>query len=170
MKQVLVDIKICLGCRSCELACAVEHSHTKNLFEAVQENPRPRNRVFVESAGGKSFPIQCRHCDDSPCTRACMSGAISKDSSTGVVGHNPEKCVGCWMCVIVCPFGAITTDGEKHLAVKCDRCPDRDKPACVTACPTKALVYQEVDRFAKGVRQQYLTSFSKEGGVTREIS
>ncbi len=164
MKQVLVDIKKCLGCRSCELACAVQHSKTKNLYQAVQESPHPRKRIFVESTGDGSFPLNCRHCDDAPCAAVCTTGAMRKDTSTGVVANQPEKCVGCWMCVMVCPFGAIATDGEKHLAVKCDRCPGLEEPACVAACPTGALVYQEVDSFAKGVRKQFLADFLREEG------
>ncbi|MGB9792953.1 MAG: 4Fe-4S dicluster domain-containing protein, partial [Thermacetogeniaceae bacterium] len=111
MKQVLVDIKKCLGCRSCELACAVQHSASRNLYQAIQESPPPRRRIFVESVGEKSFPLNCRHCDDAPCAAVCTTGAMKKDPATGVVANNPEKCVGCWMCVMACPFGAITSDG-----------------------------------------------------------
>lgn len=164
MKQVLVDIKRCLGCRSCELACAVQHSTSKNLYQAIQESPPPRRRIFVESVGEKSFPLNCRHCDDAPCAAVCTTGAMKKDPVTGVVANHPERCVGCWMCVMACPFGAITSDGDRHLAVKCDRCPDLDRPACVAACPTGALVYEEVDSFTRGVRKEFLVNFLREEG------
>ena len=55
------------------------------------------------------------------------------------------KCIGCWMCVMVCPFGGVSADPVGKKALKCDRCPDRTAagmdPACVSACPTKALLY-----------------------------
>ena len=38
------------------------------------------------------------------------------------------------------------------MAVKCDRCTDRDEPACVAACPTRALVFAEEEAFAGAVR------------------
>jgi len=68
-----------------------------------------------------------------------MSGAMYKDAKTGLTQHDRDKCVGCWMCIMACPFGAITREKEEKQVVKCDLCPDRDNPACVEACPTKAL-------------------------------
>jgi carbon-monoxide dehydrogenase iron sulfur subunit len=43
-----------------------------------------------------------------------MTGAMSRDEKTGAVLHDQEKCVGCWMCVMVCPFGVTKPDHEKH--------------------------------------------------------
>ena len=45
---------------------------------------------------------------------------------------------------MVCPFGGIVRNDELHQAMKCDQCPDLDIPACVEACPTRALSYCEV--------------------------
>lgn len=48
------------------------------------------------------------------------------------------------MCIIVCPFGVISLDGEKGVQ-KCDRCIQRlnkgRDPVCVLTCPTNALMY-----------------------------
>lgn len=49
-------------------------------------------------ATGVTFPLQCRHCEDPRCIQACMSGAMSKDSGSGLVANDPDRCVGCWMC------------------------------------------------------------------------
>lgn len=165
MKQILVHWERCLGCRSCELACATQHSETKTLFSAIYELPLPKARVFVEQAEQGKFPLQCRHCQEPKCVSACIGGAMTVDSVTGQVLNNPDKCVGCWMCVMVCPFGAIVQDTQRKLALKCDRCSGEDVPACTKSCPTKALVYQEVETFSQGIRQEYLTKFinGKEG-------
>jgi carbon-monoxide dehydrogenase iron sulfur subunit len=53
---------------------------------------------------------------------------------------------------MVCPYGVIGRKKEQRVAVKCDRCPDRDQPACVDACPTQALFYAEEEAFAGRVR------------------
>lgn len=94
----------------------------------------------------------CRHCEDAPCMYACISGAISRDAA-GVVTTNTDKCIGCWTCVMVCPYGVIVRPLETHKAYRCDRCPDREEPACVSSCPTKTLVYRTVEEFSADARQ-----------------
>ena len=165
LKQILVDVNKCLACKSCEIACAVAHSASRNIIGACLQETRPRQRVNVEAGEGFSFPLQCRQCEEPNCVRACISGAMYKDTQSGLVFNNSEKCVGCWMCVMVCPFGSISLDKEQKKAVKCDRCVDMDVPACVGACPTKAIKFMDIDDFSKKTRKQYLTNFLiSEGG------
>jgi len=157
LKQILTRSEHCLGCKSCELACAVAHSTSKTLFEAINELKPPQKRVFVESSGGLNFPLQCRQCIDAPCVHACMSGAMQFDLNTGLIQVDELKCVGCLMCVMVCPFGVIAEVSTTHKVTKCDRCQDLDyQPACVSACPTKALAFVEVQAFAHSGRQAIL--------------
>jgi carbon-monoxide dehydrogenase iron sulfur subunit len=151
-KEIFVRIDRCVGCRTCELACAVEHSASKSLFAAIAETPVPRKRLYIEATEGYNVPLLCRHCEDSPCVRSCVTGALSQDALTRIVSHDADKCIGCWMCTMVCPYGVIGRKKEQRVAVKCDRCPDRDQPACVDACPTQALVYAEEEAFAGTVR------------------
>ena len=63
---------------------------------------------------------------------------------TGAVLCDEDKCVGCWMCVMVCSFGAIQRSlvGSKA-ASKCDLCIGEDMPVCVAHCPNEALVFAE---------------------------
>jgi len=80
-----------------------------------------------------------------------MTGAMERDPKTGAVLHDEEKCVGCWMCVMVCPFGVTRPDHEKHkIGSKCDLCHGKDTPACVEHCPNEALTYEDKDEKSSG--------------------
>lgn len=153
MNQIFVKPERCTGCRSCEIGCAVQHSKDKTLFSAVMQSPPPMKRLFVESADNIRMPVTCRHCEDAPCLHACISGCLYRDDK-GFVRRHKERCIGCWSCIMMCPFGVITRDREKHLAVKCDRCHKLDMPACVHSCPTGALVLMDVDDMSKEKRRR----------------
>jgi carbon-monoxide dehydrogenase iron sulfur subunit len=136
------------------MACAVAHSAGKTPYAAITESPVPKPRIYVEwVAPDRGVPIVCRHCEEAPCMHACISGAISRGPA-GVVFTDKDKCIGCWTCVMVCPYGVIGRHLEEHKAYRCDRCPDRETPACVTACPTRALIYQSVSDFSRQVRRK----------------
>lgn len=144
MRRILVDWEKCMGCKSCEMQCAIERdSVSKTLLGAVREAPRPMARVGVEGKTNQSFPIQCRHCQDAPCLRACPSGAMQRQKADDVVFIDQAKCRGCWMCLMSCPFGAIVPSRAGKIAVKCDCCLHMEEPVCVNACPTGALLYGE---------------------------
>ncbi|OGW83709.1 MAG: hypothetical protein A2987_05105 [Omnitrophica bacterium RIFCSPLOWO2_01_FULL_45_10] len=155
-KKIFCDVTKCIACRTCEIACAVEHSTTKDLFLAMLERPRPKRRTFVHFIGrGISHSIACQHCDEPPCVEACMSSCISKNDETGTVDIDRSRCVGCWMCIMSCPFGIISRDlDDKNKAVKCDLCPERECPACVDACPTNTLSYETRDTFSKRIKDK----------------
>ena len=152
--KIYCDIRKCVGCKTCEIACAVEHSKSKDIFSAVKEKPLPKKRVKTQISGKNIISLHCQHCKAAPCVAACMSGALSKDKKTGETVLNKDKCVGCWMCVMTCPFGAIVRDVENHIAVKCDLCPDRDDYACVVACPTGALFVGTKKEFEKKIKEK----------------
>jgi carbon-monoxide dehydrogenase iron sulfur subunit len=151
-KEIFVRLDRCVGCHACELACAVEHSQSKTLFGAISERPAPRKRLYVEwVAPDRKLPVLCRHCEDAPCMHACICGAITR-TEQGAVVTDRDKCIGCWTCVMVCPYGVIGRHMEEHKSYRCDRCPDLQVPACVNACPTQALVYRTVEAFSKDIR------------------
>lgn len=157
--EMLIRYERCLGCRSCELACAVAHSRAGSLAGAVLAGERPAGRIFVSGVEDKKVPLNCRHCDDAPCIDACISGAMHRDATGAVTNEDgPGRCTGCWMCVMVCPYGVIRSDLVQRRAVKCDRaCLDEaGTPACVRACPTGALVQAPVDEVSGKRRREFL--------------
>ncbi len=160
MKQIFVRPERCMGCKSCEIGCAVQHSKGKTFFSALLQSPPPMKRLYVESADGFTMPILCRHCEEAPCLNACISGCLYRDEK-GFVRRKKERCIGCWTCIMMCPFGVISRDKEKHIAVKCDRCHKLDVPACVTACPTGALVLVEAEDLTKEKRKRLIFTESK---------
>ncbi len=147
---VFIDPTRCVGCRSCEIACMVEHSQSKDLFKAIMEYPRPRPRIRVIYIWdlGLPSPLNCRHCEQAPCIEVCPTRALYRDED-GAVMLSPMKCIGCLTCAVACPFGVPELDRYNKIMVKCDLCPDRRRtgrpPACVEACPTGALSYGTVE-------------------------
>lgn len=151
MKQLLVKPEKCMGCKSCEISCSIQHSNDKTLFSAIKESPLPQKRLFVETAENIKMPVICKHCEDAPCLNACISGCLYRDEN-GFVRRHKERCIGCWTCVMLCPFGVITKDKDKHIALKCDRCNELEIPACVNACPTHAIIIADIDEITKEKR------------------
>ena len=137
-----------MGCRLCEIHCLVEHSRSRKIIKAYKEEfPRALPRMIVEERGALSFALPCRHCEEAPCIAACITGAMHRHTTTGAVICDEERCVGCWSCIMACPFGVILRDAKgRRVVTKCDLCPDRDVPVCVEACPNEALVYEEAPR------------------------
>jgi len=155
MKRIFVREEYCIGCRLCEIYCVTAHSRYPNdvLRAFKKDENRPLPRVLVEEKGPLSFAFQCRHCDETSCVKACISGAMYKDLKTGVITIDAEKCVGCWTCILACPYGAIQRDERnRRVAFKCDLCGEWGEiPACVKNCPNEALVFLDVkeDEFTR---------------------
>ncbi len=183
-KQVFIDYARCIGCRHCEIACALEHSESKELFSSILEDPPPVKRIFVDpSPDLATFPGKCRHCELPFCVSVCPTGAMKREE-TGLVLVDESLCIGCGMCGMACPFGVIVyvpgRDG-KRVALKCDGCSGRISegklPACVEACKTGALSFTSPEEFSKEKRVSiteriaFPTSFPETPfGVTEEVS
>jgi carbon-monoxide dehydrogenase iron sulfur subunit len=121
----------CTGCRQCSIACA--------LSKLGECNPK-KGAITVLRDEFERYEIQfvCLQCEDPECVSVCMKKAITKDDD-GIVRVDTEKCIGCRMCVVACPYGAITS--FEGAIIKCDLC-DGD-PVCIKYCSTDALVYEE---------------------------
>ena len=145
-KRIIINEEYCMGCRLCEVYCVTQRSRSKDILKAYKgEYPRPVSGIVFEEKGPISFALQCRHCEEPPCVEACLTGALYVDEETGRVLHDRERCVGCWMCIMVCPFGVIKPDqAERVVASKCDLCIEAENPACVVHCPNEAIQLVEV--------------------------
>lgn len=168
---ILIDPERCMGCRSCEIACAIEHSISKNLYAALIEKPKPKPRITVLPVSNFTVPMRCQHCKDAPCMAVCPTQAIQRTDEEFVI-LNPEKCIGCLMCALACPFGHPRYEKEYKTVIKCDFCIDRIRegrePACVEACPTEALKFGTLEELmrevAKEKAQQLLTGLAAAPG------
>lgn len=141
MKRVYVNEKWCLGCHLCEYNCAFANSGLSDMAKLKGRKIYPRIRV--EGDDRVTFAVSCRHCQDPICIKSCISGALHRDEN-GTVCIDKTKCVGCLTCVLVCPYGAVTSD-ESGAVMKCELCLKNSsgEPACVKGCPNNAIVYEE---------------------------
>ena len=145
MRRVYAREEVCIGCRLCEVACAVEHSDSRDMITAMRvEHPKPVTRIHVAEDGPISIALQCRHCEDAACAAACLTQALRKGDD-GIVRYEPEYCMACYTCMLACPNGSIVkaSRGDWKGIAKCDLCPDREIPACVAICPNEALLFGE---------------------------
>jgi len=128
----------CLACRACELACSVIHSRSGRLEAAILEELPPKRRVLIAAGKDGVEALRCEQCLEPLCAFSCKSGALHRDPRDGRVVFDERRCIACFMCLMVCPFG-VRPDPARDAVVRCDVCADRDVPACVAACPTGAL-------------------------------
>jgi carbon-monoxide dehydrogenase iron sulfur subunit len=156
-KMIAVNEQRCLGCKTCVLVCAMAHTKAKDLVEAMRSATPPQSRVHVEPGAQYGVPLQCRHCEDAPCMIVCPTEAIHRPDEHGPVLIDPDRCIGCKFCLVVCPFGVIDLSRDGKAMVKCDLCLERteagEEPACVAGCPTGALEFCEVGEWLRRRRQ-----------------
>lgn len=146
---IMADAGKCIGCRTCEVACAVAHQDdfTAQTFTS---------RLRVVKGDAYTTAVGCHQCEDAPCANVCPTHAISRTAGTWLVEQT--RCIGCKSCMVACPFGAMQVRlvGNRAQALKCDLCAHREGgPACVEACPTHAL--HCVD--PASIRAEKLTAF-----------
>ena len=148
-KCVRGNSNLCMGCRTCLIACVEAHSDMP-IFEIKPENINFNPKLHMIKSYEITVPFQCRQCENPDCIKACKKGAIYHEDDRVLI--NTDVCDGCGECVDACPFGAIDmtyvpekdlvneNEERKLVANKCDLCKGVEGgPACVRVCPTKAL-------------------------------
>jgi Fe-S-cluster-containing dehydrogenase component len=136
----VIDQTRCIGCHACSTACKSEN--------AV---PLGVNRTYVKYVDVGQFPAvrrafqvtRCNQCEHPPCVTACPTSAMFRRPD-GIVDFDKSICIGCKACIAACPYDAIFINPEDHSAEKCNFCAHRLEvglePACVTVCPTEAIL------------------------------
>lgn len=146
MRVVTMNPDKCVGCRNCEYACAFKKTGDFSRQDSrMRVNFYPEERVCI--------PMTCVHCKEAFCMEVCPAGAITRNSETGGVEIDDKKCVGCKMCMLACPFGAIHFDGKALVSRKCDLC--QGEPNCVKFCISGALQYVEEDEAYASKRETF---------------
>ena len=141
----LLDQSRCIGCHACTTACKSEN-----------EVPVGVSRTYVKSVDVGVFPqvrrafqvTRCNQCEDAPCVAACPTEAMYRRED-GIVDFDKSVCIGCKACMAACPYDAIFINPEDHSAEKCNMCAHRLdiglEPACVTVCPTEAILVGDLN-------------------------
>ena len=144
-KRVFIDPRKCIGCKACEVACALEHEGHSLI------------NVYLVEVAHIAVPLNCRHCEKAPCMAICPTDAIKRDYD-GAVIIDYTRCIGCGLCNIVCPFGIPELHKEFKVVIKCDMCAHRRAkgllPVCVETCPTDALSFGPVEEYEKAKREK----------------
>ncbi len=146
MRFITMDLSKCLVCRNCEYACAYVHGG-----DFRRSNSSIRVEYYAEAK--VCFPITCLHCQDAWCMEVCPASAITRNAQSGAVEIDQDRCVGCKMCILYCPFGNIHFDDENQVSRKCDLC--HGEPQCVAHCISGALNYVSAEDSRQSNREAF---------------
>jgi DMSO reductase iron-sulfur subunit len=152
---MVIDLKACIGCHACSVACTFENGLDFDMnWHRVETVGDPKAKVGQDIPYGKYpdlnlywIPMPCQHCENPPCKSVCPAGAISKRSD-GIVLIDQDKCIGCKYCSWACPYSVPQFNDKISRMTKCTLCVQRiDKgltPACVNACVYNARHFGDV--------------------------
>jgi Fe-S-cluster-containing dehydrogenase component/formate-dependent nitrite reductase membrane component NrfD len=149
----VIDLKKCIGCHACTIACKAEHDipvgANRCWVKTVEKGTFPdTQRLF--------FPVLCNQCEEAPCMNICPTGALFRRRD-GIVDLNAASCIGCRACMAACPYDQLFIDPNTLTAEKCNFCANRIEnelqPACVSVCPTECRIFGDLDDPASQVAQ-----------------
>lgn len=141
---MVVDLRKCIGCQACTVACHMENDVPIGKFRTVVSN-------YEIKLGDKTrnvvLPRLCNHCENPPCIPVCpVQATYQRDD--GIVVVDNTRCVGCAYCVQACPYDARFINPETNAADKCTFCVHRLEagllPACVETCVGGARIFGDL--------------------------
>ena len=136
LKSLQIEPEKCTGCLQCEMACSYHH-------EGIFNPSKSRIKVFTFHQEGRFAPYTCTQCAEAWCLHTCPVEAIVINDTTGAKEVITDRCVGCKVCTISCPFGTVNYNVDSGVVDKCDLC--GGDPECATACPTAAITYVDAE-------------------------
>ena len=147
---ILVDLKRCIGCHTCTMACRMENNIQVGSWIGVETVGGPHADTAKGTYPNVSMyfvPKMCNHCRHPPCLPTCPTSAIHKRED-GIVLVDKQKCNGCGLCAKACPYEIPRVNREAVVVEMCTLCSHRiDKelePFCVTCCITRAFEFGDV--------------------------
>src|SRR3954454_2618609 len=169
----VIDHTRCIGCHACTTACKSENvvpiGVTRTYVKHVEVGVFPQVRRAHQVT-------RCNQCAHAPCVTACPTVAMFKRPD-GIVDFDKSICIGCKACMAACPYDAIFINPEDHSAEKCNFCAHRIdvglEPACVTVCPTQAILVGDLEdptsRVAQIVRRDPVAVRRPEKGTQPKL-
>lgn len=169
------NVTRCEGFMECVTACVKENNlDRKSKTQYIRIFEMEHGEMTPEAGDGKFFHevpvadhfymgVQCFHCQNAPCIKACPTKATWQEPD-GIVVVDYDWCIGCRSCMAACPYGArhfnwgkvTIPEGEvnpashylgnrpriKGVVEKCTFCIQRVReglyPKCVEVCPVGA--------------------------------
>jgi len=154
---MIIDVTRCNGCYNCFLSCRDEFCGNDYPGYSVAQPFSGQFWVKVIEKERGQYPkvkvaytvVPCMQCEKPSCVDASLNKAVYQRQD-GIVIIDPAKAQGQKQIVDACPYRVIYWNEEKNLPQKCTFCAHLlDKgwkePRCVEACPTKAIVFGDVN-------------------------
>lgn len=142
---MVIDMRRCIGCHACAVACKAENAVPLGVFRSwVKIIEKGRYPVVTKSF----LPSLCNNCENPICVRNCPTQATYKRED-GIVMVDPHRCIACKYCIASCPYDVRYENPLKKIVQKCYWCYHRVdvglEPACVNSCPTRAMVFGDMN-------------------------
>jgi anaerobic dimethyl sulfoxide reductase subunit B (iron-sulfur subunit) len=143
----VVNSDACSGCKTCQVACKDKHDipvgiQWRRVYEVTAGSWQKKEGAWISTVAAYNLSIACNHCLVPVCLPPCTSHAVWQRDD-GIVLIDETRCNQCRKCEHACPYDAIRFDAVTNTLTKCHFCFDYlDRglpPACVTACPNRAL-------------------------------